>query len=621
MRFPASFFEGTRPNQGPGFHTDEASSAIESLLKHGLPRADAAVLRGPRENPVGSKEAEDDEKTDDRIMTRGELFEPAMLVTGQWGIDSRELRRQLPVYGGVRENPKTVRDYDPFFVRMQKLEAVLIERRDAAKERYERLGRGSKPWVVALDKALVAVRYVLAQKKVAPQKRTILSGDWFLGLPKKGSWNPISKKGNAKLPFVAYSELPMATCPGALKCRIDYDAYEPGSKGYRGWCYSFGSWMRAAPFLVQFLNTLADYADREFAILANGGSADPREHASRVTAAMKGKRIWMDVIRDMTLAYTQKGRAKAPAFLRLFVDGDVNTEDNIIAWMRVVKEMGSDAGTHGVQVYGYSKCWNQFLNVDTMMGRDFWPENYTLNMSSGSAYEGLPKTREAMKLLPVSRGYFEAIPITGYMKELEAQIEAFRKSPDAVVPMVMAPFRQFEFDPERVRTFLRIQGLQTWREAVAMFPALEERSAEREMDQIRKRAMHVWIDDLVRKPTFGAIVQKELAKDEGKANKDTESAQKRRLQILMREISVPTPPPEKGRTKSKDPYDATIDERKKAFALVLQEVTWTFALGGSCPLVCGNCSDDPTGGTKGVHRCAARPGSAFWHARIHIGIH
>jgi hypothetical protein len=59
----------------------------------------------------------------------------------------------------------------------------------------------------------------------------------------------------------------------------------------------------------------------------------------------------------------------------------------------------------------------------------------------------------------------------------------------------------------------------------------------------------------------------------------------------------------------------------KALALALHEVLWVLDLGGSCPLICGNCSDTPTPteDDPGIPRCASK--GKFGNKVIHIGMH
>jgi hypothetical protein len=60
---------------------------------------------------------------------------------------------------------------------------------------------------------------------------------------------------------------------------------------------------------------------------------------------------------------------------------------------------------------------------------------------------------------------------------------------------------------------------------------------------------------------------------------------------------------------------------EKALAIALHEVLWVTETGGSCPLVCSNCSDNPlpTDEDPGIPRCASK--KAFGMKKIHIGMH
>ena len=58
-------------------------------------------------------------------------------------------------------------------------------------------------------------------------------------------------------------------------------------------------------------------------------------------------------------------------------------------------------------VYGYSKSWALFLEYDAKHNGN-WPENYALNISSGSIYGEAMKQR-MLKLDPVCRGEFVAL--------------------------------------------------------------------------------------------------------------------------------------------------------------------------------------------------------------------
>jgi hypothetical protein len=62
-----------------------------------------------------------------------------------------------------------------------------------------------------------------------------------------------------------------------------------------------------------------------------------------------------------------------------------------------------------INAYGYSKSWAQLLEHNLNVG--IWPTNYTLNLSSGSKWEGNQAYFEAVSRLPITRGQFVAVPI------------------------------------------------------------------------------------------------------------------------------------------------------------------------------------------------------------------
>ena len=156
-------------------------------------------------------------------------------------------------------------------------------------------------------------------------------------------------KGNSKLPFYAFSALPLVTCPGAGSCKK--------------FCYSLRAWRYPAAFFRQILNTV---------LLS---TPEGRERIGKAFDALP-------------LGVT----------VRLYVDGDIHSETVLGFWFsQCVKR--SD-----LSVYGYSKSWDIFLNW-----KGEFPSNYRLNLSSGSLY-GKAK-REAMARLPIVRGEFLAVPV------------------------------------------------------------------------------------------------------------------------------------------------------------------------------------------------------------------
>lgn len=178
---------------------------------------------------------------------------------------------------------------------------------------------------------------------------------YFLSKLLAGTWSGsiFNAAGNSKLPFYAFSTLPMLTCPGAGAC----------SK----FCYSFSAWRFPSAFVRQIANSM--------------------------------------------LLQTEEGRAKiASAFLalpqgvtvRLYVDGDFNSIETLAFWMQLISQRPD------LKVYGYSKSWELFLCLSLRPGFT-WPANYMLNLSSGSKYGAA--MRERMQALPITRGEFIATRI------------------------------------------------------------------------------------------------------------------------------------------------------------------------------------------------------------------
>lgn len=609
--------------RGPGVHTDEASSALSDIADL-LPFRVAETLED--QVPGGPSEVRPNPPEDDDrgvIVAQRELMPLAYLVTGQWGPDTPEHnRRRLPVAGQARANP---RDPRGFWARMAELAAEIESLRTTAAKRYRQQGKTGGPWTDQLAKMAAAVAFVRRQEGVAGPK-SVLSSAGPLGM----TWGVVAKSGNKKLPFAAYSELPMATCPGAGDCGVPlaWEAATRARKRGKAWCYSFKAFRYPAAFARQFLNTLAAYADREFAIELGGGASLPADdYAGRVMAALRGGarpegRLWPQYVKGMVLKATKVTRqTNRPTFLRLFVDGDLNTEDTIVAWMQAVAEIGPAgrdiaSGERHIDVYGYSKCWNQLLNADRLLGGK-WPANYTLNLSSGSVYaaSGYAEIRAAVEKLPITRGYFEAIPLNQYLQALDVQTRMLAQDPSAVVPMPPPGTTPFPFDAARVRAFLRINGIRSIAEAQSLLPDLpvpvdaKGRVRNLTLDQIRQLAYEHYLDRLLADPVFGAVVRREALRDvdpskEGSYYDKYEANQKAILAKNVAKGDQPVP---------------LKNLRDKALALALHEVLWSFGIGGACPLLCGSCSSHPTDPKLGAHRCADR--TVFQGRVIHIGLH
>lgn len=578
------------------------------------------------------------------------------------------LPRYLPMYSGTRENPRLSHD---FWQRMHDLKAELLAFRVRVKKRYDqtleerkvisaakRAARGKAPstvapedaWLPEIDKMLGAVEFLLAQEASAKRTHHFSVFD-SNGVPfGNANWGVLAE-GNKKLSFFAYSALPQATCPGAGECGVSLDHYSkqmdakrkrlgpaavgldynelnalakatPKKKGAKpakkaptaGWCYSFKAFRRGGAFARMFLNTLAETADREAAIwrAVPPGVQVPindDQYEERVQFAIKGAahRRWQGYVKQLALQGTSEFRAMGKvAFIRLFVDGDIGYEDSILAWMQVCREIGPGGvdiprGSH-IEVYGYSKCWNQFLNADAILAAQgmSWPSNYTVNLSSGSVYANSHATKSNMSRLPITRGEFVAVNLKSYVPELRRQTElllaaAHGNPANIVIPMPKETgpgILGLDFKPERIRDFLLLQTVAMKEDVLRMFPDANVATlAKKTPEQLVHFALTKYLDALVTDPQFGVVVKREALKDAGK--------------LLEKELTT-------GKVARKQLND-------KAIALVLHETLWSFGLGGSCPLICGNCSDHPTDPALGVHRCASK--TTLLHRTVHIGLH
>ncbi len=156
-------------------------------------------------------------------------------------------------------------------------------------------------------------------------------------------------KGNIKLPFIAFSTLPVVTCPGAGDCAE--------------WCYSFRAWRYPAAFLRQCSNTLLLRFNR---------------------------RAIIDSFKALPSGIT----------FRLYVDGDFSDAGVLAFWMRLLGQRPD------IRAYGYSKSWELLL---TFHGA--FPPNYVLNISSGSVYDGNADLKNRMLALPITRGEFVGVKL------------------------------------------------------------------------------------------------------------------------------------------------------------------------------------------------------------------
>lgn len=243
-------------------------------------------------------------------------------------------------------------------------------------------------------------RAVLSDAKAIRARGTFKPGSYTSEELVVSLWEDVVKsalatEGNAKLPFAAYSEMPVVTCPGAggvaygvltadqlgaakTSTRVRVDTQD----GCAAWCYSYKAFNKPTKLSRLWTMTL-------------GSAVSPEYHA-------------MLVAQQMLELYRKKRRGKAPPtkILRLFVDGDFRDQRRVRAWMDACKYL-YDQSNGNIVVYGYSKSWDQFLSL-ARKGYQ-WPQNYVLNISSGSRHG--PQKEAAMMRLPISRGRFVAVPV------------------------------------------------------------------------------------------------------------------------------------------------------------------------------------------------------------------
>ena len=438
------------PANGPGFHTDEASSAfpvIKTLVAPATAQAIAGIDHIARSNPP-------DESKADETIGFAKLIPIARLVTGQWGpllLGGREKdaqgrtadQRLAETIGSVRANPRRLPMYranpaedvrsgswtdEPFWRRMTELREVLLSTETQSREIYRKNGvtnpdkmgwanaleqcRGDVEWVLTNRAKALAGTLRVVERDASDRVQSVMgvnpstdarlfprriraraNPDGGMGRTAeqidRRPWGILAADGNQKLPFVAYSTLPMASCPGAGGCQV---VLVDNRK--QGYCYSFTAWRYPDSFARQFRNCLAEFVDRELAIIAGGGNDTlPSQSSRRADAALspagRKARSWHRFIGDMAEAFLvgaiDEGR---PAFMRLYVDGDINSVDNIFEWMNVCADLqrtrrdgANGRGAHpGIQVYGYSKVWDQFLLTDSLDVK--WPAGVLASRSA-----------------------------------------------------------------------------------------------------------------------------------------------------------------------------------------------------------------------------------------------
>lgn len=731
--------------KGPGVHADELDSAWETIRGMLSPAAarqllalDGAGGEGtPRANGRAKKDDDEEEKEDATISTV-DLAYPTMLVTGQWGPPPRAKDRNRSLLPVVRSNPDVVKwDVRPFFARMKVLSGILGRMASSAREKYQRAGvtdLRKQGWAWALLQCQADVDWVLAQESAARRgaARVVGARDGkaysVMGIStgvegdRRGEaarvaakgrfyrqpWGIVAAKGNGKLPFAAYSTAPMASCPGAGGCATNVN---PSTEKLKGYCYSFKAWRYPDAFARQFRNLLAETTDREFAIMAGGGPEGPvggsddgsRDESSlayvaRVKAALtpagRAARTWhrlvaLEVVRALTYRIKGgRGRPGVTGFFRLYVDGDVATEDNILEWMQVCFDIGPGRGRAGgalvshlprhIEVYGYSKCWAQFVNARRFSPLP-WPSNYSLNMSADSVYRvpgtdgSTPwssiaekdlasfKIQQAAWDLPIRRGYFEATDLHQSIRALTESLDP--SSPTGFREYTVPPPSQtpFPFDEGRIKTLLTInRDLGTAAGDPARMAVIAQEIANRlgvvwvvsydtkddskqgridACGKIRGDLYKAYFAKLMSTTDFGRIVERELAQDsldrliprhdraaeaQAIAAWKAKSSAKKVAAAVARAVETNTSVASATADTEAKQASPWLSKKyiDKALALSLHEVLWAFGKGGSCPLVCGNCSDatgDAVELESAVHRCASK--TTFRGPTIYIGLH
>lgn len=176
--------------------------------------------------------------------------------------------------------------------------------------------------------------------------------------------------GNTKLPFYAWSVLPIYMCPGRGECAKH--------------CYSLKSWKNPEAYFRQVQNTILS-------------------------------KFRKSIVRRAFLSIPKGVR------VRLFVDGDFDTRQTVRFWF------GLMAKRPDLKLYGYSKSWDELYAM-----REHWPSNYMLNLSSSGRVRKV--TLEMMLTLPrvKVRGRFVNVPIPGKLVKVGTKRYALPEYKEAV---------------------------------------------------------------------------------------------------------------------------------------------------------------------------------------------
>ncbi len=532
-------FNDSTTARGPGVNADQADSLIDILA--GAPLRTNPPTDAPNDTDLRAVSHEVlDEKSDAVVeatgehepgMVRGQCMEIAALITGEF-IGGRI------VPGSKTSSGNALRLSPSFEGRMEQLVHLITQHID-------RLGsRGS--WPRALNKLRAAAAFAL-------KSRELLSNGKPFGL----SWGILAENGNKKLPFMAYSELPLVTCPGAGACAV--------------WCYSLKAWRYPEAFVRQCLNTLAGQFDAYL-----GGES---------------KRQWPTYVTAMVAFRSKRIRKHKTCFFRLFVDGDFFDKAAVVMWHEALKHVGPGVlgSSYGVEAYGYSKCWHFFVDL-AKSGYQFAP-NYVVNASSGSKYATNEVLKTQMLNLDICRGEFKAVDIDAHFKELASVVKGGQIIPN----MSDAAARK------RVERFVEINGIDNPDTAFEAANFIADKyklskfdlkgSHKRDLARVRGTIFKAWIEELAADKTVYLRAAEDLAKDQG--------------------VSV-----DKAVIGKKALGDKILAQNLHEVLWAYGLGGACPLVCGNCSDVF-----EPTATNPGVHRCAAKPGSLFWKKSIHIGLH
>lgn len=290
----------------------------------------------------------------------------------------------------------------------------------------------------------------------------------------------LSRKGNVKLPFCAYSEMPVVTCPGAggvaaletIHHGRAHPQHPPDPEGCANFCYSFNALPYPTVFFNWCMNTL-------------GFSYNPNKHVETICTAMYA-------LRDKH------------SILRLFVDGDFRSVDAIKAWMDGIKTYLPPES--GITIYGYTKSFPEFLEANRQYNTDgnFWPKNYIVNLSSGNRHPP-----ELMQRMRDELGLHKGGPVRGAFIAVE--------------------------DLQRLcwKIYGRERGEELYRQFVSETRGLARHTAAHQaklkafLDEIRRAAEFSGKDDIFNKYMRAIEIMQRIEKDVAAYNKTVKSAKLR----------------------------------------------------------------------------------------------